>query len=76
MEISEVRRLKELEAENARLRRIVTRRTRGVRKAMDNARSKSCCGETGEPGAQAGRHAASADGGPQLAAPRLLARWA
>ena len=35
MEISEVRRLRELEAENVRLKRIVARRTCGVRKAMD-----------------------------------------
>jgi putative transposase len=35
MEISEVRRLRELQAENARLKRIVARRTHSVRKAMD-----------------------------------------
>ena len=35
MEISGVRRLRELETENVRLKRIVARRTCSVRKAMD-----------------------------------------
>jgi putative transposase len=49
MEISEVRRLRELQAENARLKRIVARRTLASARRWTLMRSKSCCGENGEP---------------------------